>query len=510
MSFFQFTGNISPEEYKKTLEDVANLQEQYQDRVDISAGINRKSKPSFSIGTRSARNNFLKKQDDDPALVDESKSYIDIKNNLLRLPIIDKIAYIFDEHQELIPKVQSMDTFDFAKIESGSEFFIGSEDFLITFLDKSKMTITDTQGFVQFPPDFRIKQRGLTLEVANRLNKFYVYGQTREDDYVDLSSSYNGVFSNLLLFDNEVLDHFNLLEGAEIDDLGSYLELVKIANAEILPVTEKIQKVQALLAKGPQPKIKEKKERKLPRKPSEIEKLKPQQRTFVRRAQATGLDDNMGVQAEDEQLDQQPDEESNVSMSSTDDSGYSDPTNKGSSVKPKRPRTSRGLAPNSSYIIQGSKFGNLDVDVPLLFNRLHLKVHKGGELIVDEPVDRDTLDLLTHRIKPGKLYSKKAEKMLTKMISNSNYELHPNSQKLKIAQNRISRKREKKYAKKKGESYDEPELSRLITLTSEIAAGNYPNSELLTEIRNIANGLYKVGKIDSTLYRELKNKYGLH
>lgn len=501
MSFFQFTGNISPEEYKKTLENVASLQEQYQDRVDTSAGINKKTKTGIRRKGHFGEQ-FKKNKDDNPELTDESKSYNEIRNKLITLPILDKISYIINDHPELLATQDEDDTL-FPIYPEDAIYQLGSEGLSVIFDTNRSMRVTENNGpGVEFPPP---------QVTGAPPNEFYVYDNfgDRENDYINPSVSYNNVFTNLLLFDLRVLDHFDLLQGAELLDLEVYYSLIDVANGNTgnVPQTEKMQKVEELLSTPPKKitvKEKQAKPQPLPRKPSEIEQLRkqPVQKTF-KRTVGKGIDDNLGPMAEEDL------QGSQVAMTQEEDE-FNDPgSNRGTGVKPKRPRTSRGLAPNSSYIIQGSKFGNLDVDVPLLFNKLHLRAKKGGELIVDEPVDRDTLDLLTHRIKPGKLYSKKAEKMLTKMISNSNYELHPNSQKLKIAQNRISRKREKKYAKKKGESYDEPDLSRLITLTSEIAAGNYPNSELLTEIRNISNGLYKTGKIDSTLYRELKNKYGI-
>jgi hypothetical protein len=159
---------------------------------------------------------------------------------------------------------------------------------------------------------------------------------------------------------------------------------------------------------------------------------------------------------------------------------------------------------NSAYIIKGGKFSDLDVDMPKLYNKLHLVVKKGGSLIIDKAVDRDTLEILTKRLNPKKKYSDLAEKMLSKMIKHSNYDVHPHSKKLKIAQKQLSKKR-----LGKGASSNDASLDRLVTLVASVSAGNFPNTELVNEISELASELLKSGQLTKADYKGIMDKYVL-
>lgn len=513
MSFFKFNGNISPEDYKKTLESVASLQDEYKDRIDDQAGINTKTTRGF-IGSRKYLDRLLKDKDDNTALDTELKSYNEIVKILTQSSFLEKTTYLFVDNPDLLPKRPDDATLDFEFFGQGGELaLLGQDQLQIGVEQNDELSVTDATANFVFPPPLQPKKKS---------NKLYRYKSDGSPDCVDLKKSYRHVFDNLLLFDLDILEHFELLEGADISDLEAYIELITFANQGQLPNNPKVQKVQALIQQGPVPKkVAKETSGKLPRKPTEIQQdLKKLQGKSKRYGNGMAIDPSGG----------QIDEATAPSLPRASPLGgivdrrkthgqdpatapawpgaspldeFEEPSSKASGMK----KSKRGLSANSSYIIQGGKFGDLDVDVPALFNKLHLKVKKGGDILIDEACDRDTLDILTHRLKPNKMYSKKAQKMLTKMINHSNYPLHPYSQKLKIAQERTSRKREKKLAKAEGRELYDPSLDRLITLTSEVGAGNFPNEAISKEIKGIAAALLKANKIDKTLYKELLEKY---
>lgn len=501
MSFFKFNGNISPEDYKKTLESVASLQDDYKNRIDDQAGINTDTKQGF-IGTRKYLDRLLKEKDDNTTLDVELKSYNEIVKILTQSPFLEKTTYLFVDNPDLLPKQPDNVTLNFDLFGNEGELaLLGSEQLQIFANQNDHLTVSDAQGTLVLPPLRQVPRtkRGTKLgkpQIPN-LEILFRYDAGGNPQYIDLTKSYRHVFDNLLLFDLEVLDHFDLLQGADINDLYSYMSLIELANNGNIPNTPKIQRVQALIQRGPIPKISGPKETKLPRKPTEIqEDIKKLKEKSKRSAKGMDIDPSGGEIDDGGIVDRRKTHGQDVDE-------FEEPSSKASGMK----KSQRGLSANSSYIIQGGKFGDLDVDVPALFNKLHLRVKKGGDILIDESCDKDTLDILTHRLKPNKMYSNKAQKMLTKMINHSNYPLHPYSQKLKIAQERTSKKREKKLAKAEGRELYDPSLERLITLTSEVGAGNFPNSEISKEIAGIADALLKANKIDKSLYKELLQKY---
>lgn len=177
-------------------------------------------------------------------------------------------------------------------------------------------------------------------------------------------------------------------------------------------------------------------------------------------------------------------------------------------VSRKSPRGATGLMPNQSYMIKGGMFGELEVDVPKLYTQMHLTAKKGGTIVIDKTIDKDGLELLTKRMKPGKEYSKDSMKTLAKMVKISEYPVMRNSKKLAAVQDHLTTKREKKAAKSgKGMKGEDPSISRLTTLISSMKAGNYPNAEISTEISRLSDLLLKEGKISKKLHKEIFESY---
>jgi len=504
MSFFQFSGNATPEEFKKTLENISSLQSSVKNKVDAQNGIDTKTNSKFNRLASRQLTKFREAQDDQTDLENELGSYTSIRKILTKDKPLDVISYIFQENPDLLPSNVTDTEIEFDATGLG---MLGSEDLTVQIDEKGYMDALDQNGVIVFP--------GIVYGVG--ANPLVINDPASGNDYIDLTKSYNNVLFNLLLFDEEVLKSFKLLEGAVINDLQVYLDFITEANAGALPASSKIAMVQDQIAQGPVPLVPKKATktgvRKLPRDPEAIKKLQeeikrnlPKNNRYPRSSRI-GLGMAIGPSAGNlSNLDLTA---SDLDVSGMNSNGYETggKMKPGYECKPPACHRGSGTKANSAYIIQGGKFSDLDVDVPLLFNKLHLQVKKAGSIIIDQPVDKDTLDLLTHRLKPNKVYSDQAEKMLTKMISHSDYPVHPGSKKLTIAQQRLSAKRDKKTAKKKGEKYEDPTLERLITLTSEHAAGNSPNKDLIDEIQKINDALFKSGKINNQIHREIRMKY---
>lgn len=181
-------------------------------------------------------------------------------------------------------------------------------------------------------------------------------------------------------------------------------------------------------------------------------------------------------------------------------SGYGvlrDPFKDARTTKPK------GNVVHKSYNIVNGKFGpDIEIDVPKLYTQLHLTAKKGGAIIYDKPVDKDTLDLLTTRPRRQKAYSQTAVKALAKLIKLSDQPINPNSRKLQMIQ---------KYHNKKRESIpvnaDDATLDRLTTLILEHNSGNYPNKNLSNEIAQISDSLFKEGMITKKMHKDIYSRY---
>ncbi len=173
-----------------------------------------------------------------------------------------------------------------------------------------------------------------------------------------------------------------------------------------------------------------------------------------------------------------------------------DPFKDAKTTKPK------GNVVHRSYNIVDGKFGDLLVDVPKLYTKLHLTAKKGGTIIFDKPVDKDTLDLLTTHPKRKRVYSKQAVKTLAKLIELSDQPIKPGSRKLQMVQ---------KYHNKKRASVpinaEDVSLDRLTTLILEHQAGNYPNAQLQSEIAQQADSLLKQALITDKMHKQIYSKY---
>lgn len=169
---------------------------------------------------------------------------------------------------------------------------------------------------------------------------------------------------------------------------------------------------------------------------------------------------------------------------------------------PKRGNT--GLKPNESYVVKEGKFGDLEVDVPKMYTGLRLTAKKGGAIVLDKPIDKDGLELLTRRANPRKNYSKDAIKTLSKMMQLADHPVKRNSKKLLMVQQHLNKKRQEK-----GDANDnaEADMARLTTLIGEINAGNYPNKNLQNEVAKICDALLKQGLISKNLHQEIFDKY---
>jgi hypothetical protein len=176
-----------------------------------------------------------------------------------------------------------------------------------------------------------------------------------------------------------------------------------------------------------------------------------------------------------------------------------DPFKDASTVKSRK-----GNSMHKSYIISGGMFGDLEVNVPKLYTQMHLTAKKGGAVVLDTPVDLDTIELLTKRPKRTRSYSQLAVKNLAKMVKLSDQAVNPNSKKLKMVQKYHSKKRAALPV-----NADDATIERLTTLILEHQAGNFPNTNLQNEIAQISDTLLKQGMITEKMHKEIYGKYVL-
>jgi len=179
------------------------------------------------------------------------------------------------------------------------------------------------------------------------------------------------------------------------------------------------------------------------------------------------------------------------------------PAPKVSPYAKQNPKSAGRPSKPEAYLISGGRFGSdIDVDVPRLYNKLRLRATKGGQIIVDEPADQSTIDILTRRTNPRKMYTDLAVKNLSKLMKHTS-DVSPTSKKLKIAQNYFETKRVKKEGRGQVSDDDDPDMDRLILLISEAKAGNYPNEELQDEISQLADRLFIQGKLPKAMHRDI-------
>lgn len=167
-------------------------------------------------------------------------------------------------------------------------------------------------------------------------------------------------------------------------------------------------------------------------------------------------------------------------------------------------KSRKGNSMHKSYIISGGMFGDLEVNVPKLYTQMHLTAKKGGSVVLDTPVDLDTIELLTKRPKRTRSYSQLAVKNLAKMVKLSDQAVNPNSKKLKMVQKYHSKKRAALPV-----NADDATIERLTTLILEHQAGNFPNTNLQNEIAQISDTLLKQGMITEKMHKEIYGKYVL-
>jgi len=463
MSNFKSFEKVDLKDFKKTLEDVAQGRKDFQTKIEEQAEIDSSFQKASARRNQSIVDAIKQAKDDKPGMIVEDKDEI-----VLSGPVQGIIPHFVTLKPELLSKTAiELDV-------KSVPFTLIGEPVVISYEPNDTVTL--------FSPEI---EEGLPIS--------------------------KGAFL-LLLFPLDVLQKNGILENIPRKSLREYIDVINtFAQGRPIPNERKIKQVQDILTKGvrslekiipslgsvPQTPIKE--------------QITQQALTGTGRGRRGGqlltkVDQNGGVfdPSTVVRFGKRGGARPNAGRKTTMigeklTKNINNPT-PFSAVKP---GSKQGVKPNSSYVVKGGKFGDMDVDVPKMYTQLHLTAKKGGNIVLDKKIDKDTVELLTRKANPKKKYSDTSVKTLSKMMKLADHPVKINSKKLEMVQQHLNKKRKSK----KSDDNDDADIERLTTLIGSVNAGNYPNKKLQNEISKIAEALLKQGKITKTLYKEILNKY---
>ena len=236
MSFFEFKGNVSPEQFVKTLEDVSSLRQNYKDRVDQRHGIDTELESNLLRRTDLLANALKIKQDDNTKVMDESKSYEKIRKLLTTGSYSDKVTYIYQENPDLIPQNPGVTEINYTDVVNGVgklnknniSVYFSSDD------DEEKLKFVDDATLVEIP-----------LKPKGKYDKYFDDNPV-EQLIVSTPPSRYGLLGNLLLLDLRVLEHFDLLLNPNVKELELYVHIMSNIIGGISN-SDKINKVISLI-----------------------------------------------------------------------------------------------------------------------------------------------------------------------------------------------------------------------------------------------------------------------
>jgi hypothetical protein len=159
---------------------------------------------------------------------------------------------------------------------------------------------------------------------------------------------------------------------------------------------------------------------------------------------------------------------------------------------------------NHPYKILNNMFGNLNINEAKLKGYNLLKVKKGGQVLLNQKVNKDLVDLLTKRFNTRKNYTDESIELFSKLVEMAKIPINRSSQKYQLT----------KLKQQGGEvnikifSSVKDMTVRLAGIISAMNAGN--NSIILkNEMRQILDELLKKNTIKKEEHKFMTNKYRL-
>ena len=171
---------------------------------------------------------------------------------------------------------------------------------------------------------------------------------------------------------------------------------------------------------------------------------------------------------------------------------------------------------NAYKIGSGGEYGTLVIHLPGLFKDHILEAFKDGNKVMKQPIDQDTIDLLTKRFNGSKNYSELSKKVFNQLNQLSQIPNHKSSKKMFIAPTNGFQFEEQKYKPNdefqvENQTKEQPDdtdelLARLETLIGDFKDGlNFVY--LQEEFIDIVNKLYYRGVINDSQKSQFFRKY---
>ena len=186
-------------------------------------------------------------------------------------------------------------------------------------------------------------------------------------------------------------------------------------------------------------------------------------------------------------------------------------------LKPSKDQTGGRYRRNAYKIGSGGEYGTLVIHLPGLFKNHVLEAFKNGVKVMKQPIDDDTIDLLTKRFNGNKNYSELSKDVFNKLNQLSQIPDHRRSKKMLFAPTKEFQFEEPQdefqFEEPKDEfQYDEPQdeihelLARLEDLIADFKEG-FDFAYKQDEFIDIINDLYNRGTIDDSQRRQFFRNY---
>ena len=185
-------------------------------------------------------------------------------------------------------------------------------------------------------------------------------------------------------------------------------------------------------------------------------------------------------------------------------------------LKPTKGQTGGRYRRNAYKIGSGGEYGTLVIHLPGLFKHHILEAFKDGIKVMKQPIDQDTIDLLTKRFNGSKNYSELSKGVFNKLNQLSQIPNHRSSKKMFIAPTNEFQFEEQKYepndefqvenqTEEQTEDTDEL-IARLEKLIEDFKEG-FNFVYLQDEFIDIVNNLYNRGTINDSQRSQLFRNY---